>query len=145
MFNRARWAELSNIHKFKLKTIISLDAGTKEAYDLTRVGGDWKNVNENLDFIKELKEQNILKWVRLDMVVQKNNYKTIPEFIDIARKYNFNSYTSRIVNWGTFTPIEFNMHNIFETNHPEHEDFKQTIKRVNHYENHDWGNIAEFI
>ena len=143
LFDRQRWSQLENLHAFRnISTIISLDAGTKEAYDKTRVGGDWEKVNENLVFIKELLDQGYLNYVRLDMVVQNNNYKTIPEFVDIARKFGFHSYTSRIINWGTFSDVVFKTHNIFDEGHENHSDLKQVIAGVE-YDLHDWGNISE--
>lgn len=143
LFNEKRWEELKNIHDFNIEVILSLDAGNEEAYNLTRKGGDWNMVNNNLYFIEKLRDKGLIKRVRLDMVVQKNNYKTIPQFIDIAKRHNFNSYTSRIVNWGTFTPVEFVFHNIFDKKHPDHNNLVSTIKNTEPYELHDWGNISE--
>lgn len=145
LFDEKRWEDLKNIHKFHIDTIISLDAGDKQSYDLTRRGGDWNKVNHNLGFIKKLQEQKLINWVRLDMVVQNNNYKTIPQFIDIARKHDFYSYTSRIVNWGTFTPVEFMFHNIFDPKHKNYIDLKRLVNQVSPYEKHDWGNISDIL
>lgn len=146
LFDERRWEELSNIHKYKnIKVIVSLDAGDEEAYSKTRVGGDWKRVNENLYFIKELQNRGNVGWVRLDMVVQNNNFRSIPKFIDIAREHDFESYTSRIVNWGTFTPIEFVQHDIFDHQHPSHNELKEVIKNTPEYDKHDWGNISELV
>lgn len=145
LFNEKRWEELKNIHRFKIDTIISLDAGDEQSYNLTRKGGDWKMVNENLKFIKSLQDTGLIGWVRLDMVVQNNNYKSLPQFIDIARHYNFNSYTSRIVNWGTFTPIEYIQHNVLDCKHPNFQELKDIIKSIPAYDNHDWGNISELL
>lgn len=143
LFNEKRWNELENIHKFDIDTIISLDAGTEEAYNLTRVGGDWKKVNENLKFIKKLQDESFINDVRLDMVVQNNNYKTIPQFVDIARSYDFRCYVSRIVNWGTFTPVEFMKHNIFDHQHPNHMDLINVLKNMNPYDKLDTGNLTD--
>jgi len=145
LFDEKRWEDLKNIHKFHIDTIVSLDAGEEHAYNLTRKGGDWNKVNRNLHFIRRLKMEGFINWVRLDMIVQNNNYKTIPQFIDIAKQHDFNSYTSRIVNWGTFTPIEFMYHNIFDPRHPHHQELKSIIKGIPYYDKHDWGNISELL
>ena len=141
LFDESRWEKLKNIHKQDIHAIISLDAGIKEHYDLVRVGGDWDKLMKNLHFIAKLD----LKSVRLDMVVQKNNYKSIPEFIQIAQAHNFDSYTSRVYNWGTFTQQEYNTHNIFDENHPEHQKFLKILNQDYHYHKHDWGNLTDFI
>tara|TARA_R100000008_G_scaffold10198_1_gene5132 strand:- start:8669 stop:9718 length:1050 start_codon:yes stop_codon:yes gene_type:complete len=140
LWDRQRWAKLKNIHNLQIKTIISLDAGIKEHYDKVRVGGDWDRLMKNLEFIKSLQ----LPWVRLDMCVQKNNYQSIPEFIKIAEHHNFNSYTSRIFNWGTFKEDQFNEHNIFDTKHPEHKKLLEIINKEYDSPRHDWGNLTDF-
>ena len=124
-----------------ISAIISLDAGIQDHYDKVRVGGDWSRLMKNLHFIQRLG----LKEVRLDMCVQKNNYKSIPEFIQIAQAHNFYSYTSRIYNWGTFTDKDFQIHNIFDSSHPEHVMFLKVLNRNYFYHNHDWGNLTDFI
>lgn len=145
LFDEQRWEKLKNIHKLDINAIISLDAGIQEHYDKVRVGGDWNKLMKNLHFISKLVEKGQLKSVRLDMVVQKNNYKSIPEFIQIAQAHNFDSYTSRIFNWGTFTSQEYNVHNIFDKRHPEHKAFLKILNQDYHYHKHDWGNLTDFI
>jgi len=141
LWDEKRWAKLKNIHTLNISAIISLDAGIKEHYDKVRVGGDWNRLMKNLTFIKSLN----LPWVRLDMCVQKNNYQSIPEFIEIAKQHNFDSYTSRIFNWGTFTEGKFDEHNIFDKKHPEHKEMMEIINRDYQYDKHDWGNLTDFI
>ena len=141
LWDERRWAQLKNIHDFNISTIISLDAGIKEDYDRVRVGGDWNRLLKNLHFIRTLD----LKSVRLDMCVQKHNYKSIPEFIQIAQAHGFKSYTSRIFNWGTFSEKDFAYHNIFDSKHPEHVQFLKILNQDYHYDKHDWGNLTDFI
>ena len=141
LWDERRWEKVKNIHPLKVSAIISLDAGIKEHYDKVRVGGDWDRLIKNLAFIKSLD----LPWVRLDMVVQKNNYQSIPQFIEIAKKFEFNCYTSRIFNWGTFNQKTFNEHDIFDPKHPEHENLLKIISKNYNYDKHDWGNLSDFI
>ena len=96
---------------------------------------------KNLTYIRTLN----LKRVRLDMCVQNNNYKSIPEFIQIAQAHDFNSYTSRIYNWGTFTDKDYSYHNIFDSKHPEHVNFLKVLNQDYHWHKHDWGNLTDFI
>ena len=140
LWDEQRWAKLKNIHTLKICAIISLDAGIKEHYDKVRVGGDWNRLMKNLSFIQSLD----LPWVRLDMCVQKNNYQSIPKFIEIAKRYNFDSYTSRIFNWGTFNEKTFDEHNIFDPKHSEHKQLLKIINKDCKYDKHDWGNLAGF-
>jgi MoaA/NifB/PqqE/SkfB family radical SAM enzyme len=141
LWDEARWNQLETIHSLPVSAIISLDGGIKEHYDKVRVGGNWDRLQKNLHFIGSLG----LTSIRLDMCVQRNNYKSIPEFIQIAQAHDFGSYTSRIFNWGHMNEKEFNEHNIFDTRHPEHQEFLEILNADYHHHKHDWGNLTDFI
>ena len=147
LFTEENWNKLEKLHNNVIKTVISLDAGTKNTYNYTRRGGDWNKLMKNLEFVSTLYSKNKLQYVRLDCVVQNKNYKEINQFISIAKKYNFYCYLSRIVNWGrgTYTDEQFKEHNIFDINHPNHQDFIKVINQRFEYEKIDFGNLTEYI
>ena len=102
LFDEPHWRRLGNIHACKhIDAYISLDAGCEATYRQTRRGGNWTKLMRNLDFIARLRDSGVLKCVRLDMVVQDNNFRDIPDFIGIARQHDFHCELMRIVNWGT--------------------------------------------
>lgn len=146
LFTEENWNKLYKLHENHIAAIVSLDAGTEESYNYTRKGGDWKKLMKNLEYISNLFEEEKLKFVRLDFVVQNKNYKEISLFIDIAKKYNFYCYLSRIVNWhrGTYTDEQFKEHNIFDVNHPNHQDFIKIINQDFNYDKVDFGNLTEY-
>lgn len=147
LFTEENWKKLEKLHGNVIKTVISLDAGTEPTYNYTRKGGDWKKLMRNLEYISSLYGEEKLKYVRLDFVVQNKNYKEIPLFVDIAKKYNFYCYLSRIVNWhrGTYTDEQFKEHNIFDVSHQNHQDFINVINQKFNYEKLDYGNLTEYI
>ena len=146
LFTEDNWNKLHKLHENHIAAIISLDAGTEESYNYTRRGGDWNKLMKNLEFISTLYKENKLKFVRLDCVVQNKNYKEIGTFINIAKKYNFHCYLSRIVNWGrgTYTDEEFKEHNIFDSNHQNYQEFINIINIDFNYDKIDYGNLTEY-
>lgn len=144
LFTEENWNKMKNLHNNCITAVISLDAGTEETYNYTRRGGDWNKLMNNLQFVKRLFDEKKLWYVRLDFVCQQKNYKEIPLFIDIAKKYNFHCYLSRIDNWGTYSEEEFKVHNIFDKHHPEHSEFLKIVNQTYDYEFIDFGNLSEF-
>ena len=71
-------------HRDKLDIAISLDAATKDTYNINRVLGDWDLINENLKFLSTLN----LGQLNIDMTVQKNNYKEMVDFVKFGRKFD---------------------------------------------------------
>jgi MoaA/NifB/PqqE/SkfB family radical SAM enzyme len=111
---------------------ISYDAGCEETYKLTRVGGDWKRLLENTNFVLTLiKDNNFRTSVQADFVVQKNNYKDIPEFISICKNFNITPNLQKMWNWGTWDDEIFEEQNIYNVNHSLYNNLKQIFEIVN--------------
>ena len=145
LFDPKHWEEIANVHNCKvINSIISLDASCEETYNINRVGGNWQKLLKNLEFVAELYQKKILKHVRLDMVVQENNYTEINGFIEIARKHNFNCSLQRITNWGTYNKNQFLQKNIFSIKHAKHAKFLEVMRNLPQYDKLGLGNLAEF-
>ena len=74
LLNEKMWEKLKKIHNNINSIFLSLDAASKETYLEVRKGGSWEIVNRNIDFLKKLREQGILKRLQVHFVVQKKNY-----------------------------------------------------------------------
>jgi len=84
---------------------------------------------KNLEFISEKRVSGEFKHLRLDFVVQQRNYKEMPEFIRIAKKFKADKcYFSLVSDWGTWSVEEYNHHAIWKTDHPEFEDFLKVMR-----------------
>lgn len=87
---------------------ISIDAATKETYAKVRCGGNFDRLMENMKFLSKLRKDWKVDEVIVNMVVQRANYKEIPDFIRWAKEMNFDGvYLSHLWNWGTYTDEEF--------------------------------------
>lgn len=145
LFTEKMWKSLKNIYNNNINMMISLDAANEEEYNLIRCGGSWDKIMNNLSFISSLKKNNNIKSVILCCVVQNLNYKSIPNFIKIAKKFDFTAHFSRLVNWGTFSDKEFKEHNIFDENHPNHQSFINIINQNYDYKHIAWTNLDKYI
>jgi len=112
---------------------ISFDAGCAETYALTRIGGDWDRLIENVKFVVALVKEHKLKTkVTADYVVQKNNYKDLPKFVTICKELGiYINITSKMWNWGTWDEETFDDMNIYHPAHPLYEDLKKYFNLAN--------------
>ena len=90
------WNKHENLHHMIKHLQISLDAGNQESYEKVRLGGKWETISENLKFIGEKLPQID---TTINLITQKENYKSIPEFIEIGRKYDFHCNITRLMPW----------------------------------------------
>ena len=143
MWNKEMWDSMPNVHKYVQTCEISIDAGTKDTYEnKTRLGGNWKNLMNNLKFISTLPIN-----VKTSFVVQDSNYMEMELFYNLMYSIfgnNVNVFFGKITNWGTFSEGEFKLKKVWDTEHPEHELFKKEFNKI--WKNSNlFHNLYEFI
>lgn len=110
---------LNKITKYQ----ISIDAGSKEVYEIVRLGGNFESLIENLDYLSSIvaKPHN----VTLFFCCQQKNYHDMYNFIKLCEKYNFLGVITKLENWGTWangTVDKFNEHDVIgNVDHPEND------------------------
>lgn len=108
---------------------ISIDAATPATYAVNRRGGDWGRLNANLGFIAELRRRGSLRHVKVCMVPQDNNFREMPAFVGLGRRFGFDEvYFSQLVNWGTFTDTEFGQRAVHLPGHPRHPELLELLR-----------------
>jgi sulfatase maturation enzyme AslB (radical SAM superfamily) len=123
---------------------ISLDAGCKETYEnVTRLGGDWDRLLENIGFLARLRDRDRL--FVFSNVISHHNYKEMvlmyevvdQIFRDNGRPMNFFVNFRQHVFWetGLYTPEQVNSISVFDPDHPEHRLFLEEVKKINNYDN----------
>ena len=126
MFTEKMWRSMHKCHNNIGEVLVSIDAGTKETYDIVRVGGNWDLLMKNIQMLSNLRLEGKIKvTLTLDFVVQKHNYKEMPLAIELANslegvdKMKF----SLVTDWGTWKRDVFEDHAVWMENNPLHEDF----------------------
>jgi len=131
MWTKEMWDSMPNVHKYVTSCEISIDAGTQNTYEnKTRLGGKWDTLINNLKFISTIET---LKSVKTSFVVQDSNYMEMETFYNLMYSIfgkKVNVFFGKIINWGTFSDGEFQLKQVWDVNHPEHELFKKEFNRI---------------
>ena len=111
------------------KISISIDAGNEIAYNKVRRGGNWdllwKNINYLYKSILSNKVSPINSSWTWNLIIQEDNYESIPELISIAKKYTNNLPfigISPLLNWGTFSDIDYSKKSIWQPSSEKYQD-----------------------
>jgi len=143
LWNKEMWDSMPNIHNYVNTCEISIDAGTKETYEnKTRLGGNWENLLNNLKFISTLPIS-----VKTSFVVQDSNYMEMEIFYNLMYSIfgkKVNVFFGKITNWGTFSEGEFKLKQVWDSEHPEHQLFKNEFNKIWKNQNL-FHNLYEFI
>lgn len=145
LWNKAMWESMPNIHKYVESCEISIDAGTQYTYEnITRLGGNWGNLLNNLEFIYTIPS---IRKIKVSFVVQSQNYKEMGLFADTMKKIlkeKARIFFGRINNWGTYSVQEFEKIKIWDINHPEHSEFLKEFAKIG-TDPYIFHNLHEFI
>ena len=80
---------------------VSVDAVRPETYSLVRRGGDFERLLRNLEFLSKLRTSGQLSHFVLIFIVQRANFREMPEFVDLAVRLNADGVGfSAIQHWG---------------------------------------------
>ncbi len=125
LFTPQIWEKIEN--KYKTVSItVSVDATTSETYKKLRTG-DYEILMRNMDFLSELRKNGKVKHVTVNLIVQKDNYKEMKDFVIWAKEKGFDrAYLSNIWNWGTYSSEEFAEISMFD----EHQKMKPELAKV---------------
>ncbi len=82
LFTPENWEKISNLGQYKLKvniTVMSFDEGTYQFLSGTRL--PISNLEQNLLFVKELREKGVINELELATVMQEYNFREIPTLV----------------------------------------------------------------
>lgn len=128
LFTPKNWEKISSAHYAVNIVKISIDAVSKETYSKVRRGGNFDILLKNLEFISRLKQKKEFK-LHSCFLMQKDNYKEMPMFVHLMKKFNFDRVAFlKINNWGIYTEEEFKLVAIHRKGHPEREHFLEVLK-----------------
>lgn len=125
-----RWHKISGLDEFVEKITVSIDAAHGPTYEQLRRGGHWNNILDAMKFLQN-KKQSLGFKLHTRMIVQQQNYKEIKDFYELCQTFDVDVVEySRLTNWGTWLPSEFQRHDVFNPVHPEFNQAKLAIDSV---------------
>lgn len=135
LWTEAAWRAMPSAQPYIRSAEISVDAASAATYRLNR-GGNFERLLENMTFLATLPVA-----ITLSFVVQQNNYREMPDFVGLARRFGFSVYFSQLVNWGTFDRSEFRQRAVHLPQHPEHQNFCKILQSIAVLPKVDIGNL----
>lgn len=121
---------------------MSIDAGTAATYEMIRRKAKWSELIHALDFVASVRDR--FEAVMINMTVMKENYREIPQFIELGEKYKFSVRFNEVRTGGDLEDSS----NIFAyPGTPEYEEFVSIIrqqKQKTHETRINWGNLLQY-
>jgi len=152
LLNEKMWNSLS-AKKFIKKLEISIDAGTKYTYEnITRIGGDWDILINNLKFISTIKT---IEKFTTSFVVSELNYLEMEIFYNLINDIFKNSHITptifftQHIHWGdgAYTPKQVENIAVFNRNHIFFDSFIEQLNKIHgkHNVQHNFHHLISVI
>src|SRR5438309_4342341 len=82
---------------------VSIDAARAETYERLRAPGKWPVLMKNLELIAEMRRSGSIRRFEVNFVVQEENYREIPEFVELGTRLGVDSiWFQRLTNYGAY-------------------------------------------
>lgn len=109
LLTEKNWNEFyENNHNNEIILTASIDAASKETYERIRRNGKFEVIRDNMELASRLKKEGKISYIRMNFVVQKENYQEMPDFVEWAVDLGADeAFFTKILNWGTYTDDEF--------------------------------------
>lgn len=143
LFDEEHWRQIENLGKYHLSvaiTVMSFDEPTYQLLSGTKL--PISQIENNLRFVKKLREEGIVNYFEIATVVQERNFRTVPEFAKRCVE-EFGADYVRLrpyMPWGSQEPeIEWFM-DVRNPKHPYYDEYKEMKKNAifKHPLVHDW-------
>jgi len=121
------WDSIAGIHAMISAIWISIDAATKETYELLRRGGCWDDLLEALrlasDFCTSRKAE-----LQLNFCVQRANFREMPDFVRLAEDFGATRVWFGMLRRWWQTPEELAPEDLSDPKHPHHEELLRVLR-----------------
>ncbi|MHB8837309.1 MAG: radical SAM protein, partial [Candidatus Methylomirabilia bacterium] len=122
------WATLAPASRQVRTAHISVDAAAAATYERNRRGGSWETLQRNLAFVSGLRRSGALRFVTLSFVVQANNFREMPAFVELVERLGFDLvYFHKLCNWGSYSREEYWLRAVHEPSNPRHRAFRDLL------------------
>ena len=148
LFDEQHWKQIENLGQYNLHvaiTIMSFDEHTYQTLSGTKL--PISKLENNLRFVKSLREQGIINHLQLATVVQERNFRMLPEFIRrCIEEFGADSVRLRPYTTGNQATPEMKwITDVKNANHPHHEEYLKVLEDpiFKNPKVDDWGMIDE--
>ena len=147
LFNEKNWEKIRNLRRFNLATAITVMSFDEKSYqDLSGTKLPVSNIEENLRFVKHLRETGEIKYLELATVYQLGNFRDLPEFTRrCIEEFGADSVRLRPYEPWVDPGIDDWMRDVRNADNPYHQEFLEIMKApiFKHPKVHDWGGGLE--
>ena len=143
LFDEEHWKQIENLGQYNLKVFITVMSFEEPIYQvLSGCKLPISQIEDNLRFVKSLREKGIINFFEIATVVQDRNFRALPEFARrCVEEFGADSVRLRPFSpWGSQPPETEWFMDVRNPQHPYYKEYKEVMKHpiFKHPLVHDW-------
>jgi pyruvate-formate lyase-activating enzyme len=124
-----RWRQFPDLLEMIDILSVSIDAARAETYERLRRPGKWPLLMKNLELIAEMRRSGSIRRFQINFVVQEENYREIPEFVELGTRLGVDSiWLQRLTNYGAYVEGAFAKADVTSPLHPQHAELLDILR-----------------
>ena len=124
-----RWRQFPDLLEMIDILSVSIDAARAETYERLRRPGKWPILMKNLELIAEMRRAGSIRRFQINFVVQEENYREIPEFVELGTRLGVDSiWFQRLTNYGAYAEGAFAKADVTSPSHPKHAELLDILR-----------------
>lgn len=143
LFDEEHWKQIENLGQYHLRVAITVMSFDEPVYQyLSGTKLPVSQVENNLKFIKSLREKGIVNYFEIATVVQEQNFRNVPDFVQkCIDEYQPDYIRLRpYESWGAQPQVEVWITDIRNPEHPYYGEYRKVMQHpiLKHPIVHDW-------
>lgn len=125
------WARINHLAQFNCRLNVTVNSYDPFIYKQISKGGNFDKLIKNLDFIAQLRRDNQIKALRINLVIQDKNFREMPSFIERSyAQYNCDKVVLKpVYPWGNvMKPDVYWFKDVLNPMHPYHSEYLELLE-----------------
>lgn len=124
------WEKIKHLGKYDIELVVTINSFDKFTYEHISLGGNYDKLMHNLDFIKSLRKDGLIKKYISSLVIQDRNFREIPSFVEkCINQYDVDRIMLKpVYQWGTMDDDVFWYKDVLNPLHPYHKEYLEILQ-----------------
>lgn len=131
LFNEKNWEKIKKLGNYNLKVTVTPNSFNPYTYKALTGGFDnLETLKHNLEFISELRRQELINEFHINAVIQARNFHEMPEFVQFCLEhYAMDRIDLKPINkWFKMSSDEYWFRDVLNPLNPLHQDYLEVMK-----------------
>lgn len=131
LLDEAHWNRIKHLADYRLQVTVTPNSYVKPTFEYLNGGvHSYEQVMNNLKFIRSLREQDLIKWVRISIVLQERNFWEFPEFAKRSlEEFGADEVVAKpLYKWFMLSQEDYWFKDVMNPLHPYHKEYLKMLE-----------------